>query len=531
MGYTLVNAKVAAAATLAVSICVIRVLWGVLTNPPGIPSPTFPPFPGDGIMDRYLKRFLLQHFYVMRKGESMLHLLQWTRLFNERPFLMRIFFRRHIVISKAADIEEVLLRQESCFSKRSGYDRLRVMIGNGLLAMGDKEKHRKHRRILETIFRPTNVKDLANGVMRVHVLRLLGTFLELCRRAGDGVTTVNLSDYVRRMTFSVVAEAAFHASGDDAVSVLNAFLVMTRLNKLNCLCPYYRTAAQRDAEAILMKLSNLLMQRSLESGEPQRWVALDDVLMDELNVHFDKVDFLGHLITFLFAGQDTTSNTLHFLFALLARDEKVQQCLYDELVSVMPFPCICPTIEELMECEYLTAVVRESMRLFPAAPLVYRDADRDVHLPASDVTLQKGSVCVVNIFGVHRSVKIYGEDADVFRPERWLGEEGKELRVRCGRCGYIPFSTGNRNCIGKTYGLYEVILTTAVLVRHLRLASVGSFPRMQFAFTMTSPDPCRVKVLLRDDISHEAVSNSMRLLREHEAATASPAIQNVPARA
>ncbi|RNF07031.1 cytochrome p450-like protein [Trypanosoma rangeli] len=130
------------------------------------------------------------------------------------------------------------------------------------------------------------------------------------------------------------------------------------------------------------------------------------------------------------------------------------------------------------------------MRLFPVDPLVYRDADKEVHLPASDVTLQKGSVCVVNIFGVHRSGGICADGAVLFRLERWLGEEGNKLRERCGRCGYIPFSLRKRNCIGKeVYRLYDVILTTAALLRHLRFGPVGSFPRTQFGFTMASHGP------------------------------------------
>ncbi|RNF07033.1 cytochrome p450-like protein [Trypanosoma rangeli] len=112
------------------------------------------------------------------------------------PFLLCIFFHRQIVISKAADIEEVLLRQKSIFGKRSGHDLLRVVIGNGLLAMGDKEKHQEHRHIFEPVLCSTNVKGMGNEVMRVHMLNLLGTLFELCRRAGDGDVTINFSEYI-----------------------------------------------------------------------------------------------------------------------------------------------------------------------------------------------------------------------------------------------------------------------------------------------------------------------------------------------
>ncbi|RNF07032.1 cytochrome p450-like protein [Trypanosoma rangeli] len=151
------------------------------------------------------------------------------------------------------------------------------------------------------------------------------------------------------MIFSIIPEVAFHVSGEDSVMALNAFLVITRFNKLNDLCLYYRTGAQEDVEEVLMKVSTMLMQRALECSGPQRWVVLN-ALINKLNVKFDKVNFISHLAAFFFEGQDATVNALHFLFALLTRDERVQQCLYEEILSVMPFTCICPAFEELMAC-------------------------------------------------------------------------------------------------------------------------------------------------------------------------------------
>ncbi|KEG15311.1 cytochrome p450-like protein [Trypanosoma grayi] len=500
-----------ATTTFAVS-CGLRILWCGLSSPPGIPSPPIPPHDGDGVVNRYIKRFFLQHLYVLRKGESLFRLLEWARLFHHKPFATRIFFRSHIVISSAADLEEVLLRQEDSFCKRTGYDLLRLIIGDGLLAMGGKKKHAVHRRIFSEVFHSANIKGLANEVMRLHVLRLLGTFFELVLRAGDGVVTINIGDYTRRMALSIVGDAAFRASREDSEAALEAFATLSKYENMSFFCPYYRTRPQKEAEKVLMDLSNALLQNANDGICSQRRVVLD-ALIDQFYVQFNRNDVVNHLITFLFAGHDTTSNTLHFLFALVARDARVQQRLYDELEMIMPGLCTCPTVEELLECEYLVAVVREVMRLFPAAPLIYRDAEKDVILPASGVMVPKGSVCMLSIFSVHRCEEIYGKDVDEFRPERWLGEEGRALRDRCGLCGYLPFSTGRRNCIGKEYAHYEVLLTAAVVLRHLRLEAIGPFPRARFWFTISSPDPCRVKLIRRECISCTCMAKNVRRLQ------------------
>ncbi|ORC93734.1 cytochrome p450-like protein [Trypanosoma theileri] len=495
----------------------------LLLNPPGIPSPPITSHEeNDGFFTRHVRRFFMQHFYVLHKDESMFRLLQWTRFFHHHPFLMRIFFRPHIIISKSEDLEEVLLRQEANFCKHTGYILLRAVIGDGLLAMMDKEKHRVHRRILQSVFSSSNIRGIANEVMRVHVLRQLNIFLKLLICAGDGIVTINISEHMHRMTLGIVSEAAFRASVEDSVVVLEAFSIMTKFNRLNYLCPYYRTPSQKEAEKILIEISNALIQNNEEDDNSSKRRVVLDALIEELNIHFDRKDVVHHLVTFLFAGHDTTSNTLNFLFALLARNEKVQNRLYDELEMIMPATCSCPTIEELLSCEYLVAVVREAMRLFPSAPLIYRDALQDVYLPSSDVVIPKGSVCVLNIFAVHRSITIYGDDADEFHPERWLQGEGQELRSRCGNCGYMPFSVGNRNCIGKEYGYYEVLIATAVFIRHLRVESVGAFPRTQFSFTMSSPDPCRVRLIRRPDVSTDAMMKSVRILQEYETAIQFP---------
>ena len=89
-----------------------------------------------------------------------------------------------------------------------------------------------------------------------------------------------------------------------------------------------------------------------------------------------------------------------------------------------------------------------ALRLHPVVPRNSRQAVRDTVLPLggghdglSHVLVPKGTLVTYNLYAMHRRTDIYGQDANAFRPERWME---KDLRPRWG---YLPFNGGPRICI------------------------------------------------------------------------------------
>lgn len=207
-------------------------------------------------------------------------------------------------------------------------------------------------------------------------------------------------------------------------------------------------------------------------------------------------DIRDHGVTFMFTGLDTSSNTLQWLMALLALHPQCQDRLYDELCNVMGRGS-CPAVEDVSTCAYLTNVIKEALRLYGVAAFIGRDAQEDDVLPHSKVIIPKGTYIVVGLIATHRSSETFGEDAELFRPERW---EDPALEERTGLGGFIPFGVGKRNCIGKEFAMVEMMILLAVLVRNFKMdfRNGQTFPKAQLDIIYT-PHAFKVAMSMRSD--------------------------------
>jgi cytochrome P450 len=114
-----------------------------------------------------------------------------------------------------------------------------------------------------------------------------------------------------------------------------------------------------------------------------------------------------------------------------------------------------PTYDELKNMKYVRAVLNESQRLYPVVPGNARQAREDTMLPVgggedgkSPIFVPKGEWVAWLNYSMHRRKDLYGEDAEEFKPERWIDtEDHKGLRTSWE---YLPFSGGPRICIGRT---------------------------------------------------------------------------------
>jgi len=163
----------------------------------------------------------------------------------------------------------------------------------------------------------------------------------------------------------------------------------------------------------------------------------------------------------------------------LALCPDVQEHLYQEIQQVLEKlaqesetqekdPVRLITIESLNRFEYLTAVVKETLRLY--APLLFteRVAAKDMRLESADgklwVDLKKGDVVHVPIYSIHRDPDQY-PDPEVFQPERFLTDQPTFHKY-----AYMPFGTGPRSCVAKSLAMLEAKLAILHLVRNYRLS-------------------------------------------------------------
>ncbi|XP_050395924.1 cytochrome P450 1A1 [Patella vulgata] len=160
------------------------------------------------------------------------------------------------------------------------------------------------------------------------------------------------------------------------------------------------------------------------------------------------------------AGVDTTRQTITWTILLLVTHPEIQKKVQDELDEV--FDAGQPvTVSSREKLPYTEAVLHESMRICPVVPIGLPHKTRcDVTL--GDYEIPEGTMVMTNHWALHHDPDVW-KDPEVFRPERFLDEDGK---LAPKTMSWLPFSAGRRNCLGETIARPEMHLMLALLLRN-----------------------------------------------------------------
>jgi cytochrome P450 len=199
---------------------------------------------------------------------------------------------------------------------------------------------------------------------------------------------------------------------------------------------------------------------------------------------------------------------MDFSSRLLARHQNVLDRLRSEINSIVGIgvDARASTRNDLKKMTYLNLIIKEVLRLYPSVPVNSRTALKTTTLPIgggpdgkSPVLLRKGEAVGYAVYAMHRRKDLYGDDAHYFRPERWEGDELKNIGW-----GYLPFNGGPRVCMGQDFAILEAAYT---IVRIIQKYPIVELPREEpilqvgeekqtLTLVVSSGDGC--KVLLKE---------------------------------
>jgi len=199
-----------------------------------------------------------------------------------------------------------------------------------------------------------------------------------------------------------------------------------------------------------------------------------------------KDDLLASVIDVLFAGVDTTSNTMQWVLYMMAKNPDKQDLLRQEVLSVLGDTTLA-TPTTLAQMPYLKAWVRETLRLYPVLCAIPRRPAEDIILSGY---LIPGGVAQVE-FLTHvmgRDEKLF-EDAEAFRPERWLRKKEEIPTDAVEAFSSIPFGFGTRMCIGRRIAELELHLLLARIVQQFEISYPSDAENVEpFVRGVTIPD-------------------------------------------
>ncbi|XP_043481256.1 cytochrome P450 4C1-like [Leptopilina heterotoma] len=395
------------------------------------------------------------------------------------PFRV-ILGTRVFIIFKNPDQIRSVLQNPNAIEKDYIYKFAKPWLGNGLV-LADNKIWRVHRRLIQPTFNQKILQSFV-GIFHKNALSLTQSMKENV----DG-PEFELTTNILFTTFSNICESSMGITVESKrEEIMNYFTATQRV--LNLLFErLVRVWLHSDTIFNLSELSRgfyegikkahnftdevirekkeylkTLADENDENDEPRRKPTLELLLELTDNEHvLSDQDLRDEVLTVIFAGSDTTARTLDCLFLMLAQHPQIQDKVYEEIFNIYGTddPEDNPVkSEDLPSLQYLERVIKETMRLFPAAPMVAREVQADFEIDG--YTIPKGCAVSASIISLHRDEK-YWPDPLKFDPDRFLPEEVHKRHP----LAYMPFLFGSRDCIGRVYAVMSMKVITATFLR------------------------------------------------------------------
>jgi cytochrome P450 len=378
-------------------------------------------------------------------------------------------------------IEELLVTRNRDFIKSPGVRLLRPLLGDGLL-LSEGETWLRQRRLMQPAFHRQRVAgygDVMSAFAERHVARWT---------AG---ATVDVHAEMMALTQAIVGKTLFDADvSGDAQDATRAAKVLAedfgvRLRSFRLL-PYWvptpRNLRSRRAVARLDRVVHRIIAERVAGHEDR-----GDLL--SMLVHAQDADdgtrmsarqVRDEVMTIYMAGHETTAVALSWAWYLLAQHPEADAQLAEEVRDVLGGRR--PSVADLPRLKYAEMVMMESMRLYPPAYGLGRQAARPSEIAGYAVA--HNDIFIAPTWVVHRDARWFEEPA-AFRPERWA----KDLAQRLPRFAYFPFGGGPRQCIGNGFALMEAILILATIAQRFRLSLVPGQRITPTPYVTLRPEP------------------------------------------
>jgi cytochrome P450 len=400
------------------------------------------------------------------------------------------------MVFSAEGAQRVLATEAANFRKDNAfYQEIRDSIGNGLLTSQDA-LYLRQRRLVQPLFTSRRV----DGYARAITAEAEATSASWRDAPGS---TVDLVTQMHRAALRIVSRILFGTDIETAVCAvertlpqLNSYVMRRGMSPMS-VPRHWPTRANRRAAAASAELygvcDDIIARRRADgrAAEEAGAGAGDDLLTllsraeSAEDGSLDAAELRDQVLIFLLAGHETTATSLAFALHLLALHPEAQGRARAEIDSVLGDRR--PTAADMQALPYLTMVLKEAMRLYPAAPVIGRRSVAATEIGGHRIPA--GADVLVSPWVTHRH-PVYWPDPERFDPERFT-PEGEAARPRYA---WFPFGGGPRACIGRHFSMLEAVLMLAVLLRDHELSAVDRRLALGAAITLQPRGPARCRV-------------------------------------
>lgn len=362
---------------------------------------------------------------------------------------------------------------------------------------------------------------LQPGFHRKQIAAFAKTMVSETERLIDetaGGSTVNLTDFMKKLTMRIICQTMFSASLAETDRLQHSFeqaseFSYSQISSIIQTPIWLPTIAVRETRrsvATKKEILGRIVQDRLASDQSkkdaqQSWDMLDMLISAQLDEgeeiptgdlslkagrSFGYEDLVAEMGSLVFAGHETTAMTMTWLLNVVATEPEIAEKLLAEIEEVLEGRS--PTLDDLECMPYTHQVVQETLRYYPSIYVTLREAEEADELIAGDeiYSVPAETQFLLNIRGLHRMDK-YWNDADKFVPERFSAENSQDRH----KFAYQPFISGPKKCIGDSFAMMEMRLVVPTLLQKLRFEPASSDPAKEAAgFVMETEKPVMMKV-------------------------------------
>jgi cytochrome P450 len=383
------------------------------------------------------------------------------------------------VIHHPDDVKRVLVSNHKNYTKGVGLDRVKILLGNGIMT-SEGDFWRRQRYMMQPMFHRRVITEFARVIDEANE-RFIARWEAQAARG----ESVNVTDDMSALTLDIVLRAVFGRDLDrlSAQAGGNPFALVTQEPARNLQFAYkFRS---------LGKLVAALMQRrASEAHEHVDFLAMLMSARDkETGDAMSERELIDEVMTLVVAGHETTASALNWTWYLLALHPQVEARLHAE-IDAAPVAA-SPSLAQMEALPYAQQVVNEALRLYPPGWLLSRRAIGADVLAGFEIA--PGTDVLLSPYLLHRHPRFWA-DPDAFKPERFAAENEAERP----RFAYMPFAAGPRHCIGETFALYEMLMHLYKVARRYRLIYLPTEPvELEAQINLRTKNPLYMRLARR----------------------------------
>jgi cytochrome P450 len=415
--------------------------------------------------------------------------------------------KRILLLSRPDLIEQVLVTQANHFIKHFGLRMYRPVLGNGLVT-SEGTFWRRQRKLAAPAFQASQLARYAPDMVSAAERVVEQWRAHVPPQEGQHVRDVHAD--MMRLTLEIASRTFFGADASPSPEIVGDAMhvslraIDARFSRLVPIPDWFPTPANvrlKRSKRVIDDIVAGIVARRRESGATSP-AGHDDLLSALLRARdeddgsgMSDAQLLDEVRTIFLAGHETTALALAYALYLLAANPDAQADLHAELSSTLGGRL--PAHEDLPRLRYARNVVMESMRLYPPADVLGREAVTDCMV--GEVRVPRGTNVFMSQWVMHRDGR-YFRDPEAFDPARWTDEFERTLP----RFAYFPFGGGPRYCIGQTFAMSEATLVLATLCQHFQFAPDAAF-KLELWPSITLRPRSGVRLLLHERlVSHES---------------------------